>query len=229
MARNVTLFTILCSLGLAACNRPAEVHYRVTVEVNDRGTIRSGSSVWAFALSKSALPLASPYNPHFRGEAVAVDLPGRGTLFALVQGETVKTYPENLFGNLQRSQADQSLSSDRIEDLRRIKAMLGSSEELVCTDPPWIGLSCPMLVRFRDSRAPETVEKVDPADLVASFGPDVKLQRVTVKITDDPVTVGIQKKLPWLQNLHGSYINGASTRRNAPLGLQQGDFTTEDL
>ncbi|MGE0776039.1 MAG: hypothetical protein AB7G25_04770 [Sphingomonadaceae bacterium] len=182
-------------LTLAACNKPAEVHYRVTVDVNDRGTIRSGSSVWAFALSKSALPLASAYNYRFRGEAVAVDLPGRGTLFALLNG---KLYPENLFGDFRRPRSGPPRFSDRVEDLRHIATMVGESAELDCVNPPWPGVSCPELVRFRDASDPTTIEKVDPGSLVGSFGTDVRLSRIAVQITDDPVTeTRIAQRLPY--------------------------------
>lgn len=37
---------------------------------------------------------------------------------------------------------------------------------------------------------------VDPADFAATFGPGYALRRITVQITDDPVTTGIEQKLP---------------------------------
>lgn len=193
---------LFVGLFLAGCERSAEVRYRVTVEVNDKGTIRSGSSVWAFKLTKSIMPLASPYNPEFRGEAVSVELPGRGTLFALVKD--VEMYPENLFGDLRRPRPGPPQFSDRVKDLHHIKGMIGASATLDCVNPPWIGVSCPTLVRFRDKNDPKTIEVVDPSNMAASFGKDVRLIRVTVQITSDPVTTGIEKTLPWLNNL-GQY------------------------
>ena len=58
----------------------------------------------------------------------------------------------------------------------------------------------PMLIRFRNVADPATVERVDPNNLAASFGPGVVLTRATLEITDDPVTTGIVKRLPWLAN-----------------------------
>ena len=52
----------------------------------------------------------------------------------------------------------------------------------------------PMLVRFRDIDDPKSVEEVDPEDLAKSFGPGVKLARVTIEMTRDPVTKGIKKQ-----------------------------------
>jgi hypothetical protein len=224
--RNAPLFAMLGLLALGGCNRPAEVHYRVTVEVNDRGTIRSGSSVWAFALSKSALPLASAYNYRFRGEAVAVDLPGRGTLFALL---SERLYPENLFGDFKRPKSGPPRFPDRVEDLRHIKTMTGASAELDCANPPWPGVSCPPLVRFRDPHNPATVEKVDPGNLAVNFGPGVKLGRVTVEITEDPVTVGIQEKLPWLSDYFDRRLDGNRYGNSGKISnmLGSGSFSTE--
>ena len=72
------------SLMSGACSNSAEVRYKVTVEVDDRGTARSGSSVMSFKLLKPTVALVSPYNAEFKGEAVAVDLGNRQVLFALL-------------------------------------------------------------------------------------------------------------------------------------------------
>ena len=68
----------------------------------------------------------------------------------------------------------------------------------------------PLLVRFRDINDPKTVERVDPNDLAASFGPGVYLKRATVEITRDPVTTGIVKRLSWLAPLRsrGASLDG---------------------
>jgi len=191
---------LFAGASLTGCNRSAEVHYRVTVEIDDRGTVRSGSSVWSFTLTKSIVPLVSPYNFRFQGQAVAVQLPGRGTLFALFK--SVEMYPENLFGDLRRPRPGPPRFSDRVKDLRHIKEMSGASAKLDCINPPWVGVNCPTLVRFRNINDPTTIEVVDPDNLAASFGKDVRLKSVTVQITSDPVTTGIEKTLPWLNNLN---------------------------
>jgi len=55
-----------------------------------------------------------------------------------------------------------------------------------------------LLIRFRDLDDPATAERVDPFDLAASFGPGVKLLRATIEMTNDPVTTGLDQKLPWI-------------------------------
>ena len=47
-----------------------------------------------------------------------------------------------------------------------------------------------MLVTFDDIAKPETVRRVDPADLAAVFGEGVRLKAVTLEITEMKVTEG---------------------------------------
>jgi hypothetical protein len=58
----------------------------------------------------------------------------------------------------------------------------------------------PVLARFRDPNVPSTATIVSPNDLAASFGPGVTLKKATVEITDDPITKGIETRLPWLKS-----------------------------
>lgn len=57
----------------------------------------------------------------------------------------------------------------------------------------------PMLVTFDDIDDPASVKLIDPADLVASFGPGFALKRITLEITDEPVTLGrVGTQLEWI-------------------------------
>lgn len=220
--------SIIAAILVSGCNRSAEVRYRVTVEVNDRGIVRSGSSVWAFTLSKSVLPLASAYNPSFRGEAVAVDLPGRGTLFALLS-ETGKMYPENLFGDFRRPRSGPPRFANRVEDLRYIAGLIGTSADLNCESPPWPGEQCPPMVHFRDIGKPHTVEEVKVDGLISAFGGGVRLNRVKIEITDDEVTTGISKRIDWLPLYYDKRLDGERYDKGANVanGLSSGAFSTE--
>jgi hypothetical protein len=68
-----------------------------------------------------------------------------------------------------------------------------------------------MLVRFGDLRDPRSVEKVDPGNLAASFGPGFALRRITVQLTEDDVTTGIGKRLGWLGTSVQGYLDGQFT------------------
>lgn len=203
MRRGVIMIVIGTLAALSSgCNpRPAEVRYKVTVEVDDKGATRSGASVWSWAISKPMAALASPYDGRFRGEAVAVDLGSGKTLFALLvnaNGEYgyASLLPERLFGDLGRGiRGEKKIHADRQADVRDIARRLGASATIDCANQEF---ECPMLVTFRDIKDPRTVEQVNPANLSASFGDAVKLKRITVQVTDEDVTAGIGRRLAWL-------------------------------
>ena len=191
------------ALVVGACRvfkKEAEVHYRVTVAVDDNGTVRSGSSVWSWTLKEAGVALASPYDGKFQGEAVAVDLPGGRTLFAILRGMDGQTgmaelMPERLFGDTGRVARGEprQFAPDRVADLRDVASRIGEVATLDCGEhPDW----CPMLVTFADESDPTSVRKVEPGNLAAQFGPGVRLQSITVELTDDPVTTGIEERLP---------------------------------
>lgn len=56
----------------------------------------------------------------------------------------------------------------------------------------------PMLVTVDEIGKPETVRRVDPEDLAAVFGEGVRLQAVTLEITQEAVTEGrVDSLLEW--------------------------------
>jgi hypothetical protein len=58
----------------------------------------------------------------------------------------------------------------------------------------------PLLVTFADINDPASVQRVDPDDLAASFGPGYALTTITLAITDEPVTKGrVEAVLPCLK------------------------------
>jgi hypothetical protein len=134
-----------------------------------------------------------------RGEATVVDLGPRGLLFATVASEQslasggVEFYagceapfPRERFSGKQAGSTDDEYV-EYLDNLNRQKPR---------GDVPFKYL--PMLVRFRDLSDPTSVERVDPSDLAASFGPGVKLDRMSIEITDAVATKGIEAVLPWL-------------------------------
>jgi len=56
----------------------------------------------------------------------------------------------------------------------------------------------PDLVTFADIDDPRSVIEVDPNNLQATLGQGVTWNEITLEMTDEPITTGIEKKLPWL-------------------------------
>jgi hypothetical protein len=210
----------------------AEVRYKVTVEVEDNGVLRKGSSVWSWRLGEPLLALGSPYSGKFKGEAVAVDLANGPTLFAILKdadgGEgSMMMIPERLFGDIAREKRGEPrrFAWDRVRDLRDIASRIGERQVLDGTAPARVR---PMLVVFRDITRPETVERVDPCASEAILGPGVKFRQFVIEITDEPVTTGIEKRLPWLPSHAGAFLkrpDGVAIG-DMPLAgrLNEGDF-----
>ena len=233
MLRFRYIFALVLPLPGGACEKPAEVRYRVTVEVRAGDEIVSGSSVMAFRLKRSWAVM--PYDAEFEGEAISVDIPGHGTLFALLGGmspvarpeqNTLSMLPERQFGDFGRAMRRQpTLGGDRVDDIRRISKQIGATVQLDCTLPPLYN-DCPMLVRFRDISDPKTIEMVEWGNMAKTFGPGFGLERITVQITDAPVSTGIKRRLPWLSGYpepsldpsHGLYD------RSLPAIVHHGDF-----
>ena len=80
-----------------------------------------------------------------------------------------------------------------IDRIRRLASMRGP-RALTASE-------LPDLVTFADINDPRSFLRVDPHDLPAALGRGVKWNSITIEITNEPLTTGIEKKLPWLNNL----------------------------
>jgi len=201
MAIAVALATAAMLLGGCAMFASETLRYRLTVEVETPEGLRTGSSVVESSVKPSGLLSAVAVNYSIRGEAVAVDLPGKRTLFALLTSETgdvdaPNCYPAAAFADRLPKRFHGTYPwLESHAALRKLKGV----GVLTHSRPAEPGEPCnpfPLLVRFRNIANPASVEAVDPDNLAASFGPGTSLRRITVQITDDPVTTGIEKRLP---------------------------------
>ncbi|QWG24635.1 hypothetical protein KMZ93_06990 [Bradyrhizobium sediminis] len=208
----------------------ATVRYRLTLEAEVDGRPKIGSGVIEVTYSKNNDPISqAEFSIDVRGEAVVLDLGSRGTLFALLKGDSdSRSGPEYIVLRAFDFPGG-ALPSPVVSGLRQVQRLSGK-RELRLT-------SLPLLVRFRDLNDPMTVEKVDPLNLEKSFGPGVKLTRATLEIvpagiwplswigiTGEPITKNIDDKLSWLKGIGGRYLHGGSSARGAPLELDSGDF-----
>ncbi len=204
--------------------------YRMTVEVETPDGLRSGHSVHEVrAAYQNNLGLAPrSRNMHMTGEAVAVDLPNGETLFMLPPGsERVQQVFDPEWRN------DWVESAARISD-RKTSGVLNFPIETNRERSP-DGLPrqhAGLFVRFRDINKPETVEEVNPERLEEAFGPGYALRRVTVQLTDEPVTAGIEKRLPWLSKYYDlkfsgdRYWSAENSHKGISASMSSGSFST---
>ena len=145
-----------------------------------------------------------------QGEAAVIDLGARGLLFATLSDEErlrsslshlaslgcQTPFPRQKFSRKYdpgRSPNDEY--ADYFDELNKQKPR---------RDVPFKSL--PMFVRFHD---PASVERVDPSDLAASFGAGVKLEGMSVEISDAPVSKRIELVVLWLAPLHNQLLLSA--------------------
>lgn len=203
LAARITLGFAILSLpacSVAEDDPTPDYRYRLTVEVDTPEGLRSGSSVIEIrqTMGRSTMGgFSEQVSYRNRGEAVAVDVADEQTLYALLRSDSNVQWAALVVPILAPDAGDENLFDDVFllegkHKLRRTYSPLGRSVEYQA----W-----PMFVTFDDEADPTSVERVDPDDLAASFGEGVSLKRITVQMTDDPVTRGIEERLGWLADL----------------------------
>lgn len=175
----------------------SERHYRLDVTFEVDGVPVTGSGVQKLIVrrvrglsAKRAVWTAS-------GDAVIVDLPGRGAVFVLVTTPTSDgTYTHGTKGRFDTLVSDacelkkKRGKRDWSEYVRSVGELTGS-----CAVPDNV---VPLMVRFADEAEPGSIERVYPDTPETSLGPGVRFLGATVTVTDAPVTTGIGTRLTWL-------------------------------
>ena len=195
-------------------NRPGH-KYRLTVEVETPEGVKAASGVMAVQPDRS---YSRGGHTRTMGDAVLVDLGGGKNLVALL------------------AHIDKSIDLDGMNyvALRAYNAAgrkVSFSEMSRLTDAvPVTGALIPVLVTFNSLADPGSARAVSPDDLEAALGKGFRLHRVSVEVVPnglwpldfggplgEPVTRGIEAKLPWLNRTD----NPAATALRAaglPLG-----------
>ena len=153
-------------------------HQKMMVEVEVGDQRYAGSSVVELSVfGHPEIPMVHGVrNLELEGEAVVVELPSNRYLFALL------TYNAFLARDVFKDRIIEAVHAPG----ERWAEALSRLRETRVIDPKHY----PLLVTFTDLTDPKTVQKVDPDNLAATFGPGVELKRITLEITDEPVTEG---------------------------------------
>jgi hypothetical protein len=196
-------------------NRPAH-KYRLTVEVETPEGTKSASGVMSVHPDRS---YSRGGHTRIKGDAVWVDLGGGKNLVALL------------------AHIDKTLDLDGMNYLA-LRAYKGAGRNVSFNEMsrqtgvvPVTGALIPVLVTFIDPRDPATARAVLPDDIGAILGGAYRLRGVAVEVVPngvwpldfggplgDPVTRGIEAKLPWW---NGTEDPAAMVLRSA--GLSTGE------
>lgn len=219
--RSYLMLLLGCAaLSMVGC-APAlpDYRYRLTVEVDTPDGIRSGSSVIQVASHVSSEYSLAPgdVTTQVTGEAVAVDLPGGKTLFALLS-------KPNSADGANAYAFDALISKPWVgskEYVAEVNALVKRRDIGALPLKDW-----PMLVTFSNINNPTSIIRIDAANLGARFGPGVKIRRITAQITEEAVTTGIEKRLKWLPRIYQMEIASDFQPEGIPVGNFQGLFTS---
>ncbi len=175
-------------LGIKQCMAGDVLRYKVTVTVTTPEGEKTGYAVREAGRETEMRILPQQGGVFYnvvKGEAVVVDLGKRGVLFSIMSGQDEAEFIFKTFAGKDQKN----------------KAVLAPVKY------PYVGT-----FTFTDLSDPKTVKGVEYKNLAKSFGEGVALKEVTVEITGEPVTTGINKYLPsygpetgfmeWFRDLH---------------------------
>jgi hypothetical protein len=211
----IALLAVLVIGDQIRINRPGH-KYRLTVAVETPEGVKSASGVMAVHPDRG---YSRRGQTRTKGDAVWVDLGGGKNLVALMAhiDQTLELDGMNYVALRAYNAAGRKVS------FNEMNRMTGSV--------PVQGAVMPVLVTFTDPGNPETARVVPPDDLEATLGKGFHLQGITAEavpnglwpldfggILGEPVTRGIEAKLPWLNG-----VDDAAAKALAAAGLKTGE------
>lgn len=199
-------------------------HARLTAVVDTPQGEKTGSSVIEVKWSVASYEVT--------GEAVAVDIAPGQTLFVLLRSASDVDWIAYVSRNMDIPKRNEG------EPLEHEFDWIAADRRVWPIKRRWKTVSedydnYPYFVRFRNMADPTSVEQVDPDNLAASFGKGVKLKSLTVQMTDEPVTVGIEKRFSWWRKYINRHFDETSTvsedlqNKSLAAHLSAGSFSTE--
>ena len=224
MGLKVMALAAACLLAACGDDRFPDYHYKMTVYAGGKA-YSSVRAVEVKEVSSIVDSGGSTVKRRVQGEAVIIDLPGGQTAYALLTrpdnadyaqfapgmalsphipkapvpgeaGQAIKDYKEEHA----RSQDSFGDAADGLQQMVKVKG----PRDLPRTLPPRNGRppmqAWPMFVSFGDPKDPKSVREVSPESIGVS--------RITIEITDEDVTTGIEKRLGWLPEYYGRQLSG---------------------
>jgi hypothetical protein len=187
----VTIAIVLAALigvafGWYKTNFPSYTYrYRMTVNILDNDTVRSGSSVIEIKVQRQPkFGSAPPQVSRVDGEAPVVQLGNERKIIATLSGPTLNgsDYPTYI---VQAAFGGPSFDERDFTSNGRIQGRKELSRDFL-----------PVFATFVDPKDPSTFQMLSPDKFDEALGPGIKLRDVTVELTADPVTRSIEKEIP---------------------------------
>lgn len=201
---------VVVFLAWWASQTPTYVHrFRLVIEAEAEGEVRRGASVIEVRTTdyKVGLPHTTGFRSRVRGEAVFVDL-GQGRHVIAILGFGPTGSRDGIAG-LAWSAFRRSDPRLQVSDVPDLEGSVDLHGDLI-----------PTLVTFRDIDDPTSARVVLLDQFETVFGPDVHFRGARLEmvpagiwpltlfgIGGEPITRGIEERLPWVKSLRG-YLHG---------------------
>jgi hypothetical protein len=215
------LLAVCGSLLASACGLSSSSYrVRIDVDVSTLQGIRTGSGVWEIKAGRAfgpKLPEGAKAEVGLVGEAIPIDLSDGRMVFALLRPASDGDSLEDAI----TSALDPTFKHGATGFLESVPKL--AAKERVGLTSNLSPDRYPLLVTFEVPSDPKSVR-------VISSTRDEKLHlgsvRIRVSLTDQPVTRGIENRLPWLHHLNTS-LDGSSITTSTSLSNYLGsrDFT----
>ncbi len=166
------------------------IRYRMTVVVDTPEGVKTGTAVREAGAYSEMRILPQQGGTHYNvteGEAIPIDLGKRGFLFSAITPEKeARTVVQNLRNATYGEKVTVDPSTALFIQFQNINDPLSARE--VCTPE-----SCSAIAKsYPKGHEPRMATFED------AYGPGVSVKEVTVEISTDDVTRGIEKLIPWL-------------------------------
>jgi len=223
----LNLLALAATLVLAGCGdaRFPDYRYKMTVLVATAEGQKAYSSVREVHQEETSSIQDSSgrmVKASLRGEAVILDLPDGRTAYALLDRPESPEYASHIAEAALLPMVRKPVRDERSDDLKSkpteyLDRQAAEQQAMVKTVGPRdlptertvnsLGIPLPqpvalwpMFVTFDDPRDPKTIREVSPESL--------GVKRITIEITDDSVSKGIEKRLPWLPDYYSRQFSG---------------------
>jgi len=162
--------------------------YRLTLAIEVDGQVHTGSSVIEVRFKRQPrfLPDVAEYAIGVHGQAALVDLGPHGVIVAALHPGTIENGPVRA-----AYLALIAYGMRGSDDYPKMAAQTGRRELP----------RMPLLIWFSDITDPNTARAITSADFPGLFGPSARLKEASVEITQEPVVIDLDKKLPWYKAL----------------------------
>ena len=189
---------------LTACRTYEHLRYRLTVELSTPSGPYSGTTVREFVLGGkiSWLPGGDNYLKRIYGEALTIELVGKTVFVPIIWWDDALIRTMFRFGRItphigafEDVRWSQNLPKN-MRALRRKKAhieLLGDDGKAMQA----LWKRHPQMVYFQRKNDPSSLKRLNLDNLERVLGTGTKISRYILEVTDDGVSMGIEKRLKW--------------------------------